>query len=251
MTLEKGFEPHLAVGDTTVTGRDVEMLRAIDECGSMHGAAADLGRSYPHLQRRVVELEAAVGQLTRRSRGGTDGGGTELTADALELIRRFERLTVELSGVTTVPESLIAGSVTERTGELATVRTAAGEMTARVPASAEAVEIAVRADAVVLMAPGSPSHGHTSLRNQLRGVVSELAVDGTIATVTVEIADGVPIESVVTAESVRRLDLEEGDDVIAAFKSTAARAIAADQSADGTAPAADRATRGSGPDGDP
>lgn len=228
MTLEKGFEPHLAVGDTTVTGRDVEMLRAIDECGSMYGAAEDLGRSYPHLQRRVVELEEAVGRLTRRNRGGTGGGGTELTADAQRLIRRFERLNVELAGVTTVPEVSISGTVTERHGELATVRTAAGEMTARVPASAEAVEIAVRADAVVLMEPGSPSHGHTSLRNQVSGIVGELAVADTIATVTVEIADGVAIKSVVTEESVRRLDLEEGDDVIAAFKSTAARAIATD-----------------------
>jgi molybdate transport system regulatory protein len=228
MTLSEGFEPHLAVGETTVTDRDIEMLRAIDRVGSMHGAASELERSYPHLQRRVVELEEAVGRLTRRDRGGEGGGGTQLTADARDLIRRFERLRVELSGVTSVPESIVSGTVTEQHGELATVRTAAGEMMARVPAGATDVEIAVRADAVVLMAPRSPAHDHTSLRNQLPGVVVDVSTADGVATVTVELADGVTIESVVTEESVDRLDVDRGTDVIAAFKTTAARAIAVD-----------------------
>jgi molybdate transport system regulatory protein len=229
MTLEKGFEPHLAVGETTVTGRDVEMLRAIDEFGSMHAAASELGRSYPHLQRRVVELEEATGQLTRRVRGGKDGGGTQLTPDALDLIRQFERLRVELSGVTAVPESVLSGTVVDQHGELATVRTAAGEITARVPAGARDVEIAVRADAVVLIDPESEPRGSTSIRNQLSGVVSDVATDDAVATVTVEVADGVTVTSLVTEESVARLGVERGVDVLAAFKTTAARATAADR----------------------
>lgn len=224
MTLQKDFVPHLTTGEITVTGRDIEMLRAIDQFGSMHRAANELGRSYPHLQRRVVELEEAIGELTRRDRGGKDGGGTQLTSEAHELIRQFERLRVELAGVTTVPETIIMGTITERYGELATVQTAAGEITARVPPTADEVEIAVRADAVVLMNPHSPSHVHTSLRNQLSGIVSRLAVDDAIAIVSVEIADGVTIKSIVTEESVDHLDLVEGTEVIAAFKTTAARA---------------------------
>lgn len=224
MTLQKGFEPHLVLGDTTVTGRDIEMLRAIHRFGSMYKAADELGRSYPHLQRRVVELEEAIGSLTERVRGGEGGGGTELTTDALNLIRQFERLRVELSGVATVTESVISGTVVDRDGELATVRTPAGELTARVPEQVEEVEIAVRADAVVLMNPGSPSQMHTSLRNQLDGVVTRLVIDEAVATVTVEVAKGVTIESIITAESVARLRLEEGSDIIAAFKTTAARA---------------------------
>ncbi len=223
MTLRKDFDPRLATGETTVTGRDIEMLRAIDRFGSMHRAADELGRSYPHLQRRVVELEDAIGQLTRRVRGGKNGGGTHLTSEARDLIQQFERLRVELTGVTTVPESIITGTVREQYGELATVRTAAGDIAARVPTPADDVEIAVRADAVVLMEPDSPRHTHTSLRNQIPGTVSDLAVDDATATVTVEIADGVPIESVVTEESVDRLGLAVGTAVIAAFKTTAAR----------------------------
>lgn len=228
MTRRKGFEPHLAFEETTITGRDIEMLRAIAQHGSMSAAADSLGRSYPHLQRRVVELEETVGQLTERIRGGQDGGGTRLTAEARDLIRQFERLQVELSGVTSVPESIIAGEVTEQNGELATVQTAAGEIMARVPMGATSVEIAVRADAVVLMDPESPSTGHTSLRNQLSGVVSDLQIAEGTATVAVRIAEGVTITSIVTEESVDRLALTEGAAIVAAFKSTAARAIDAE-----------------------
>lgn len=228
MTLTKGFSPHLAIDDIAVSDRDIDMLRAIDRYGSMHEAAAELGRSYPHLQRRVVELEETIGPLTRRVRGGKGGGGTELTPDARDLIWQFERLRVELSGVTNVPEAVISGTVIDRNGGLATVRTAAGDVTARVPKTAEDVEIAVRADAVVLMDPQSPPDAQTSLRNQLPGTVSELVIDDAIATLTVEIADGVSITSIVTEESVTRLDIDVGTDVVAAFKSTAARAVATD-----------------------
>lgn len=229
MSLKKGFEPHLAIDETTVTGRDIEMLRAIDRYGSMHKAAEELGRSYPHLQRRVVELEETLGQLTERVRGGTDGGGTRLTVEARDLIRQFERLAIELSGVANVPESVLSGTVTEQVGELATVRTAAGDVTARVPETATDVEIAVRADAVVLMEPDSPSHGNTSLRNQLPGLVSDLQRANGTATVAVRVGEDVTITSIVTEESVDRLGLAEGVEVIAAFKSTAARAIATEE----------------------
>lgn len=228
MTPRKSFDPHLVTGDTTITGRDVEMLRAIRRFGSMHQAAEELGRSYPHLQRRVVELEAAVGPLTERVRGGDGGGGTQLTAEALTLIRQFERLRVELSGVATVSESIVPGTVTDRDGELATVRTAAGDITARVPSATESVEIAVRADAVVLMNPGSPTQVHTSLRNQLAGTVTRIDLDDAVASVVVTVADEVTIESVVTRTSVDRLGLDVGSEVVAAFKTTAARATPSD-----------------------
>lgn len=227
MTHQKGFEPHLAFGETAVTARDIEMLRAIHHVGSMYKAAEDLGRSYPHLQRRIVELEDAIGSLTERERGGEGGGGTRLTPAALDLIRSFERLRVELAGAATVTESVISGTVIAMDGDLATVRTPAGELSARVPEAVNDVEIAVRADAVVLMNPGSASQIHTSLRNQLEGVVRRLVITDAVASVTVEVAEGVTIESIVTEESVERLGLAEGNAVVAAFKTTAARATPA------------------------
>ena len=228
MTLDTGFSPHLAVEDVTITDRDVEMLRAIDEEGSMHSAASALGRSYPHLQRRIVEIETAVGSLTRRARGGAGGGGTELTGDARALLRRFDRLRVALSGVTDVPESVIQGTVLDRSGALATVETAAGTIQARVPRSATTVDIAIRADAVVLIEAGLAATGQTSLQNQLSGVVSAVALEETIATITLDLGEEATLRALVTAESVERLGVEEGLELVAAFKSTATRALATD-----------------------
>ncbi|MFW5963471.1 MAG: TOBE domain-containing protein [Natronomonas sp.] len=228
MTLEKGFEPRLARDGVTVTGRDIEMLRAIDERGSMSGAADALGRSYPHLQRRVDEIESSFGPLTTRVRGGSGGGGTALTDNAGDLIRQFDRLQLELSGVTSVTESIVPGTVRARDGELATVETDAGKITARVPNGSREVEIAIRSDAVVLMDPETATEGHTSLRNQLSGTVSRVETTDAVSTVTVAVAEGVDIEAVVTEESKERLGLRGGRDVVAAFKTTAARAIATD-----------------------
>jgi molybdate transport system regulatory protein len=228
MTPEDGFEPHVAIGDVTVDARDVEMLRAIDSHGSMQAAAEALGRSYPHLQRRVVELEDAAGQLTERIRGGSGGGGTELTDRATRLVRQFDRLQVELGGVTAVAESVIPGTVVDREGELATVETAAGEIAARVPGEEldVPVHVLLRSDAVVVMTsdPGADAT-QTSLRNRLVGTVTEVDARETIAHVTVEVADGIDVEAVVTAESRERLDIEADREVVVAFKSTAARGV--------------------------
>lgn len=228
MTVENGFEPHLSTGETTITGKDVRMLRAIDEQGSMHAAAAELGRSYPHLQRRVVELESAIGSLTERTRGGSGGGGTRLTAEARSLIRRFERLRTELDGAASVAESVVRGTVVQRHGELVTVDTPIGPVTARAAGGADRVEVAIRADAIVIVDSDSPAETRTSLRNQLTGTVVDVDRRTTTATVSIDVGADVVLTSVVTTESVDRLDLSVGTRVVAAFKSTAARATAAD-----------------------
>lgn len=229
MSTRQGFEPHLAAEGVTVTARDVAMLRAIAEHGSMHQAADALDRSYPHLQRRVVELEEALGDLTRRHRGGHAGGGTDLTPRATEIIRQFDRLRTALAGVTAVTESVIPGHIAERHGELVTVSTPAGTVSARAPPAAERVEIALRADAIVLMRPGSPAQRRTSLRNQLSGTVVDIVRSDGIATVTVAVAEGVALEAIVTERSVETLGLEPETAVVAAFKSTAARATPIDE----------------------
>lgn len=227
-TPENDFAPRVAIGDVTVTDRDVEMLRAIDAHGSMQAAADALGRSYPHLQRRVVELEDVAGALTERVRGGSGGGGTELTERATRLVRQFERLRVELGGAAAVSESVLPGTVVARDGELATVETPAGELTARVPGDAVGVEVdvLVRSDAVVVMTSDVDADTtRTSLRNRLDGTVSDVSEGETIAHVTVTVAPDVTVEAVVTSESRERLGIEPGREVVVAFKSTAARGV--------------------------
>ena len=233
MSLQKDFETHLSVGDVTVSERDVEMLRAIDRYGSMHRAAEELGRSYPHLQRRLVEIEDAAGELTERSRGGEGGGGTTLTPAARELTRQFARLHAELHGVASVTESVLPGTVTDRDGEIATVATDAGPVAALVPGEASDVEVCVRSDAVVLRDPdGATDAADTSLRNDLTGTVTAVDTGDAVAQITLEL-DGSPeggesgpeLVALITERSRSSLDLEPGRRVVASFKATAARGI--------------------------
>lgn len=226
MTIEKDYSTKLAIGDVTLDRRDVEMLEAIDEHGSMHRAAESLGRSYARLQNRVVEIEDAVGSITERRRGGSGGGGTELTETGRDLCRRFDRHAAELDGVARVTESVFTGPVRERTGELGTVETPIGVIQALVPAGAQSVQVSIRSDAVVLTDPDeAPRADGTSLCNQFTGTVDGLETGDAVTRVTIGLEDDHELQALVTNASVERLDLAPGRSIAASFKATAARGV--------------------------
>ncbi|EMA40036.1 TOBE domain-containing protein [Halobiforma nitratireducens] len=230
MTIERDYSTKLSVDGVTIDRRDIEMLDAIDRHGSMHKAADALGRSYARLQNRVVEIEEAVGPITERQRGGSGGGGTELTRTARTLCRQFDRHDAELDGVARVTESVFTGPVRDRTGELATVDTEIGQIIAIVPADASEVQVTVRSDAVVLTEPDDTPRGDsTSLRNQFTGTVTSLEPGNEITRVTVGLAPESTLQALVTKASVERLGLEPDRQIAASFKATAARAIAIDE----------------------
>jgi molybdopterin-binding protein len=81
------------------------------------------------------------------------------------------------------------------------------------PGPANAV---IRAEEVAISTETSAS----SIRNQFRGRVSEIAPAGAITRVTVDVA-GTPIVAAVTSRSVDELGLAQGRDVVVAFKATA------------------------------
>ena len=58
-----------------------------------------------------------------------------------------------------------------------------------------------------------------SARNQLRGRVVEIRADGVMAEVVIRIGDQ-DLVAVITSSSVRRLELQKGDEVLAVIKST-------------------------------
>ena len=58
-----------------------------------------------------------------------------------------------------------------------------------------------------------------SARNQLRGQVMEIRADGVMAEVVIRIGDQ-DLVAVITSSSVRRLELQKGDEVLAVIKST-------------------------------
>ncbi len=220
-------EPYIEIDGVTVDERDVEALRGIAEHGSMHRAAAELGRSYARIQQRVTELEGSLGSLVTRKRGGKGGGGSTLTADAHELLARFDRLRAEFSGLARAEESVLSGTVIDRDGPLGTIATPAGTVRGIVPADATSVQVGVRSDAVALMTPeDAPEPAGTSVRNQFRGTVMHVESEGGLARVTVDVGTETPLRALVTRTSLHTLDLTAGDAVVVSFKATATRAVA-------------------------
>ncbi|MFB6304962.1 MAG: TOBE domain-containing protein [Haloferacaceae archaeon] len=223
------FDARIGEGDVTLTERDVRLLRRIDESGSINRAASDLGRSYSRAQQRIVDLEAAFGDLVARTRGGSGGGGSRLTDRARTLLAQYDRLCLEFASVAETGETVLSGRVRDREGELATVETPAGTVRALVPEGGGEVRIAVRADAVTLHAPDeSPAPGRTSARNRLRGVVEAVETSEAVAVVRVDVDAPTPLAAIVTVDSVEKLGLEPGTPVVASFKATATRGIAAE-----------------------
>jgi molybdate transport system regulatory protein len=226
MEFSTEFDARIGRGDVTLAARDVELLRGIDDHGSINAAATALGRSYSRAQQRIVELEEAFGGLVERERGGSGGGGSRLTDEARDLLSRYERLRAEFSGVAETAETVLTGRVIERDGELATVETPAGIVRALAPMDAGEVRLTLRADAVTLQSPSKSSDpDRTSARNRLDGTVLAVDAGESVTLVTVDVGGDVRLSALVTAASVEKLRLHRGTPVVASFKATATRGV--------------------------
>jgi len=224
--MDSEFETRLSVDGATVDERDVELLRGVDEHGSIHAAAEALDRSYARMQQRIVDLEDTVGPLVERRRGGAGGGGSELTESARRLLQQYDRLETAFEGVASVDESVFSGTVVDRAGELATVDTATGSIRALVPPDANAVSVSIRSDAVTLTDPAdSPDSAETSARNRFEGTVSAVEEGESVASVEVDVGAETPLRALVTRNSVEKLGLDPGRAVVASFKATATRGV--------------------------
>lgn len=226
MTAGADAAAYLTADGVTFDARDADLLRAVDQAGSLNAATADLGRSRARAHGRLEELEGAFGDLVERTRGGAGGGGSRLTDGARDLLARYDRLSATLDGVAAAAETVLAGEVTEREGELGVVETPAGAVRALAPAGdpGDPVEVTVRADTVTIHEPTSaPDADATSARNRLRGTVAAVDRGVAVARVAVDVGPAT-LTALVTADSADRLDLEPGRVVVASFKATATRA---------------------------
>lgn len=233
MDVNADFDARLRAADVAFTDRDATLLRAVDEQGSLNRAAASLGRSYSRVHGRLTELESAFGPLVERRRGGSSGGGSELTEAARGLLAQFDRLRSGYTSVAETAEAVLRGRVTSRTGELGTVETAAGAVRAIVPPTGDDVELTIRADAVTLHARGdAPAGGATSARNRFEGRVVDLERGEAICHATVDVGAERPLFARVTEESRQRLGLAPGVEIVATFKATATYATPRPDGAD-------------------
>jgi len=231
--MDAGFEARLRAGDVAFGDDDVDLLRAVAEHGSVSGAAEALGRSRARALARLETLEEDFGPLVDRRRGGRGGGGSRLTDEARDLLAQYDRLCAALSGTAGVSETVLEGTVAETTGELGLVETPAGAVRAlvidphgsRTEYDGASVQVSVRADAITLHAPAdAPPGGGTSARNRFVGTVTSLDAGEAVARVGLDVGLDEPVLALVTVESVDRLSLSVGDEVVATFKATATHA---------------------------
>ncbi len=220
------FDAHIDADGVVFGARDATLLRTVDEHGSLNRAADALERSFSHAQRRIVELEEEFGPLVERQRGGPGGGGSTLTEEARTLLARFDRLRADFSGVAEATRTVLDGTVTARDGELVTVETAAGTVTALAPANGTDIEISIRADTVTLTAPDdAPEPGGTSARNAFSGQVVGIDSGEAVARVAVDIGAKEPLTALLTHTSVENLGLAPDSEVVVSFKATATRGV--------------------------
>lgn len=68
----------------------LQLLELVGRTGSLHRAAAAMGMAYSKAWKMLNRLEAQWGfAMVERHPGGTGGGGSTLTPDAWELLRRY------------------------------------------------------------------------------------------------------------------------------------------------------------------
>lgn len=84
-------------GNIGVLGdKKCELLRAIDETGSLNEAMKKLGLTYRKTWDNLKKIEHELGfPLIKPTRGGVDGGSTVLTREAKIMIRAFEKFHIE------------------------------------------------------------------------------------------------------------------------------------------------------------
>src|SRR5260221_2483942 len=176
-------------------GTRIRLLEAVDKHGSISKAAKHIPMSYKAAWDALEDLNNLADQpVIDRSIGGTGGGGTKLTEYGRKLIAMFRAIEGEYQAAMDRLYDEAAGS--EGTDKAAFQRLLR-RMTLR-----------------------------TSARNQFFGTVSRVVSDSVDALVFLALDDDCELEARITTDSVKRLDLSPGREVIALVKAPAVFLIA-------------------------
>jgi len=241
---------------TPVGGNRIDLLEAIDRCGSISGAARAVGISYKTAWDAMDAMNnASEKPLVLRAAGGVGGGGTILTEDGKETVRLYRALQGEhqrflgrlegrlgdvgrlyslLRRVTmrVSARNVFPGMVKEvRKGAVSTEVTLGlfgGETLCSVITNESAGVLGLKpgleayalfkASAVIL---GKDLHNaKVSARNLLCGTVSRVVHGPVNAEVSVSLEGGTVLTAIVTEESAKSLGLASGDPVCALVKAS-------------------------------
>jgi len=254
--IEVGGAVWLRSGEATLGGAArIALLAAIQQTGSITGAAKAVGMSYKAAWDAIDTMNNLAGTtLVVRATGGKGGGGTTLTAKALRLIDTYrvierehqaflERAGAAIEGfvqdwrligrigMKTSARNQLFGTVSQVTrgsvNDEVELRLSAGQSIVAVVTheSTESLGLkeGVEASWVMLMvddAEGSSGPMRVSARNQLRGKVSSVTPGAVNAEVSLALDDATTVTAVITNESVTTLGLVQGQAAIAAFKAS-------------------------------
>ena len=79
-------------GQVVLSKWRVNLLRAIDQTGSISAAAQVMKVSYHRAWEKLHEMQTCLGvELVETQTGGAHGGGARLTAEARDYVARFEK----------------------------------------------------------------------------------------------------------------------------------------------------------------
>ena len=170
-------------GASRVGAERIALLEAVAELGSISAAAKRLGLSYKGAWDGVQALNNLFdGPLIAAQPGGRSGGAAQVTDRGLAVIAAFHKVETELAAALARIEAGLGGD------DLGGLFWSLGMK--------------------------------TSARNALRGLVSDITPGAVNSEVTLKVADGVEIVSVVTRQSVEDLGLAVGKPAIALIKSS-------------------------------
>jgi molybdate transport system regulatory protein len=87
-------------GEVVLSSWRISLLEAVEETGSITAAAAKMDISYRRAWEKIHESEERLGvRLVETQTGGTGGGGSHLTPEAADYVKRFREFTAGLNGI--------------------------------------------------------------------------------------------------------------------------------------------------------
>lgn len=241
---------------TPVGGNRIDLLEAIDRCGSISGAARAVGISYKTAWDAVDAMNnASEKPLVLRAAGGVGGGGTIVTEEGQETVRLYRvlqgehqrflgRLEGRLGDVGRLYSLLrrVTMRVSARNvflGKVKEVRKGAvsTEVTIGLPGGETLCSVVTNESAGVLgLKPGLEAYAFfkasavilgkdlhnakVSARNLLCGTASRIVHGPVNAEVSVSLQGGAVLTAIVTEESAKSLKLAPGDHVCALVKAS-------------------------------
>lgn len=246
----------LAAGEEeSFSHKQIELLQAIREAGSISAAAKQVGISYKTAWDRIDAMNNLADQaLVVRSAGGAHGGGTRLTEFGERILSGFHALLseheefvsrlgeqlhdmhdvtrfIQDSSLKTSARNQYRGTVKTVTpgavnteveiglGEdLSLIAIVTNDSQERLALKPGSVVIAlVKASWIILTRDGSIL---TSARNHLRGKVSQIHRGEVNAEVSLDLGAGKTLAAIITRTSLDEMGLTEGDAASALFKAS-------------------------------